>query len=377
MSADLLRDADTMLRTSTNAAVILTSKDGGGGGSDGGEMTAKPVSLKRKESAGGDTRRTVSLQPRKKIMLKQPEKVETIKKPVSLTQKESVTTNTKRSSVDTQNNSNNNILLLSRSDTDIGGDNVKKSVLFNSVSKSVILSHNSTVRKDNIKLQQANTTPKLNISPKPAVTPSPSQHIVDIDHVTVKTENISSEPINLSLKSSIPDNPVFETNTPRQTFSSHVSSRSFITPSEKLLSHSVSITPIVKLDSHDTQETPDKDPLALDDEDDESRNAIDDDEDSYLQQFDDAIGGIVEVKLECPNYEDESKMSYSCPKCNRSYATKHLCELHMKKDHFYSTKKKEKCDICGVRFINLRAHKEKYHYFVDVDKCNLCGKVRY
>jgi hypothetical protein len=28
-----------------------------------------------------------------------------------------------------------------------------------------------------------------------------------------------------------------------------------------------------------------------------------------------------------------------------------------------------------VRFINVRAHKEKYHFFVDVDKCSLCGKV--
>jgi hypothetical protein len=28
-----------------------------------------------------------------------------------------------------------------------------------------------------------------------------------------------------------------------------------------------------------------------------------------------------------------------------------------------------------VRFINVQAHKEKYHFFVDVDKCNLCGKV--
>ena len=42
MSADLLRDADTMLRTSTNAAVILTSKDGGGGGSDGGVLQKVP-----------------------------------------------------------------------------------------------------------------------------------------------------------------------------------------------------------------------------------------------------------------------------------------------------------------------------------------------
>ena len=36
----------------------------------------------------------------------------------------------------------------------------------------------------------------------------------------------------------------------------------------------------------------------------------------------------------------------------------------------------DRCDICGVRFINVRAHKEKYHFFVDVDKCHLCGKVR-
>ena len=46
----------------------------------------------------------------------------------------------------------------------------------------------------------------------------------------------------------------------------------------------------------------------------------------------------------------------------------------MKKAHNVA-KFKEKCEICGVRFINLQAHKEKYHYFVDVDKCSLCGKV--
>ena len=28
-----------------------------------------------------------------------------------------------------------------------------------------------------------------------------------------------------------------------------------------------------------------------------------------------------------------------------------------------------------MRFINVRAHKEKYHFFVDVDTCSLCGKV--
>jgi len=52
-----------------------------------------------------------------------------------------------------------------------------------------------------------------------------------------------------------------------------------------------------------------------------------------------------------------------------------MCDLHMRKAHNMS-KCKERCDICGVRFINVRAHKEKYHFFVDVDKCSLCGKVK-
>ena len=51
-----------------------------------------------------------------------------------------------------------------------------------------------------------------------------------------------------------------------------------------------------------------------------------------------------------------------------------MCDLHMKKAHNLA---KFKGGICGVRFINLQAHKEKYHYFVDVDKCSLCGKVRF
>ena len=85
---------------------------------------------------------------------------------------------------------------------------------------------------------------------------------------------------------------------------------------------------------------------------------------------------MVQVKLECEEGESkkQTKLSYSCPKCNRSYSKKSLCEIHMKKVHF-SLRSKEKCNICGVRFINLQAHKEKYHYFVDVDKCHLCGKV--
>ena len=138
-----------------------------------------------------------------------------------------------------------------------------------------------------------------------------------------------------------------------------------MTQAEKMLSHSVSITPIVRIDDQDNDE--DKDPLALEDGD--ARLDIDDDEDSYLQNI---SRGIVEVKLES-NVQDD-RVSFSCPKCNRSYAEKHLCELHMRTVHFAS-KTKEKCDICGVRFINLKAHKEKYHFFLDVDKCNLCGKV--
>ena len=71
-----------------------------------------------------------------------------------------------------------------------------------------------------------------------------------------------------------------------------------------------------------------------------------------------------------------AKKTFTCPKCPRTYAKKQLCDLHMKKAHNLA-KFKERCEICGVRFINLQAHKEKYHYFVDVDKCSLCGKVRF
>ena len=47
--------------------------------------------------------------------------------------------------------------------------------------------------------------------------------------------------------------------------------------------------------------------------------------------------------------------------------------VHMKKAHNRS--QYERCDICGVRFINVKAHKEKYHFLVDRDKCSLCGKI--
>ena len=138
---------------------------------------------------------------------------------------------------------------------------------------------------------------------------------------------------------------------------------------------------------------------------------IDDDEESYLQKIGEDMANLVQVKLECSLDEKDSivldeeeisfssnktscktcqseidvslyvehirscvKKTFTCPKCPRTYAKKQLCDLHMKKAHNLA-KFKERCEICGVRFINLQAHKEKYHYFVDVDKCGLCGKV--
>ena len=50
----------------------------------------------------------------------------------------------------------------------------------------------------------------------------------------------------------------------------------------------------------------------------------------------------------------------------------------MREDHMKKAPNKsqyERCDICGVRFINVKAHKEKYHFLVDRDKCSLCGKI--
>ena len=141
----------------------------------------------------------------------------------------------------------------------------------------------------------------------------------------------------------------------------------------------LSIIPVIKIsDSPDLTET---ETITKDSDDDglENREDIDDDEESFLQRIGEEIGDLVQVKLECEadgdsNQHLNKKLSFSCPKCSRTYSKKSLCELHMKKVHF-GLRSKEKCNLCGVRFINLQAHKEKYHYFVDVDKCHLCGKV--
>ena len=324
-----------MLKHSNNSPVVLKNKDLGGLPPNR-KASSKPISLKRKDVMfeNSDMKRKGSVIARN----------DEDKSPMT----------------HDKDRSNNNILLLSRSDTPLNHNNqVNNSVILNTVSKSVFLCQNQ--HNFTNKCQQPKTSTQ-----GPVIVESNS-------FIDCAPETSISEPINLSMKSkdilSLTGTPGYTKQdkiiSPRQTFSSRKSPNSFMTQAEKMLSHSVSITPIVRIDDQDNDE--DKDPLALEDGD--ARLDIDDDEDSYLQNI---SRGIVEVKLES-NVQDD-RVSFSCPKCNRSYAEKHLCELHMRTVH-YASKTKEKCDICGVRFINLKAHKEKYHFFLDVDKCNLCGKV--
>merc|ERR1712066_748850 len=104
----------------------------------------------------------------------------------------------------------------------------------------------------------------------------------------------------------------------------------------------LSIIPVINLVDNPevTEVTEEKDPLAigLDEETNESREDIDDDEDSFLQKMGEEIGDLVQVKLECETEHVDSqsqkarkRLSYSCPKCSRSYSKKSLCEIHMKK----------------------------------------------
>jgi len=141
-----------------------------------------------------------------------------------------------------------------------------------------------------------------------------------------------------------------------------------------------------------------EDPLANDDD-------IDDDEDAYLQNVQDP-STVVQVDLRSP--DDAEKIptcefkKRTCPKCSKTFTSdkikshiryckrsdwvkRHRCsqcgkdfatleclENHVKMAHL---KQKERCNICFVRFLNLQAHKDKYHNLKDVDTCNLCGKV--
>ena len=320
-----MRDTDLMLGASksSGASVVLTNKDLAGG-SAGLIGNTSSVSLKRKKvilEKSGETKRKSCLSAR--------------------------TNETPPSS--------NSILLLARSDLEpLNNPAVKNSIILNTtVSKSVFLCQNQH-NFNNRKGQQ------LKSSSPPAAAQGPVRSNSLVDYCDQET---SVEPMNLSMKSidivsSVLKDEKKNIISPRQTFSSRKSPNSFMTPTEKMLSHSVSITPIVRIEDNEEEE----DPLALED------RVIDDDEDTYLQSI---SRDIVEVKLE--SKEEDERVAFSCTKCNRSYAEKRLCELHMRTVHYAS--KKEKCDICGVRFINLKAHKEKYHFFVDVDKCNLCGKV--
>lgn len=61
-----------------------------------------------------------------------------------------------------------------------------------------------------------------------------------------------------------------------------------------------------------------------------------------------------------------------CPFCQRSFSSDYQTIRHIENTH---QKLKAKCNICGVRFINLRAHQEKYHTMKNVGKCKLCNKV--
>lgn len=210
---------------------------------------------------------------------------------------------------------NNNIMLLARSDGEMENSFTRNSVLFSTVKKEVLLS-----RVDGDKVDNIDRSKESNIS----------------------DSNTTDEPINLSMKPTekyIPRNP-------RSTFSSNKGPKNFLTPSDYQLHHRVSITPIIRID--DEPEVS-KDPLE-----------VDDDEDAYLSS------STITTKI-------SRRINVMCRFCDKSYSTQYLCDLHMKSKH--GGHKKETCDVCGVKFVNVRAHKEKYHLFVDVDKCHLCGKV--
>ncbi|XP_023324398.1 uncharacterized protein LOC111698318 isoform X2 [Eurytemora carolleeae] len=63
---------------------------------------------------------------------------------------------------------------------------------------------------------------------------------------------------------------------------------------------------------------------------------------------------------------------YPCPYCGKGYNMGHHTERHIETVH---CKTKQKCKLCGVRFMNLKAHQEKYHTLKNVDTCEMCGKV--
>ena len=214
---------------------------------------------------------------------------------------------------------NNNIMLLARNDGEMENSFTRNSVLFSTVKKEVLLS-----RVDADKGDSMDSSPEFKIPNIP-----------------------SDEPINLSLKPTNKDIPI----NPRPTFSSDNSSKKFLTPSDYKLSHQVSITPIIRID--DEPDGASKDPLE-----------VDDDEEAFLSN----PTGKVKAKI-----SRRDNLIHMCSFCGKSYSTQYLCNLHMKSKH--AGNRKETCAVCGVKFVNVKAHKEKYHLLLDVDTCNLCGKV--
>ena len=313
---------------------------------------------------------------------------------------------------------NNNILLLSRSEMERSS---LRPAVINTISKSVILPPNNKISQSGLtRRREATSASGLTKSRKlsvravrlenkmrsPVSLPSlPSLHSEDKNQILSRAavqlgrkteepreEEPPLEPINLSLKprDSEPqaqgrpgDNKIFLKIVDEKKLKynpGEEEDRSQVVVGRRKVEE-LSIIPVIKLsDSPDFTET---ETVTKDSDDDglENREDIDDDEESFLQRIGEEIGDLVQVKLECEaeaggdsQQLKNRKLSFSCPKCSRTYSKKSLCELHMKKAHF-GLRSKEKCNICGVRFINLQAHKEKYHYFVDVDKCHLCGKV--
>merc|ERR1712218_206905 len=140
-------------------------------------------------------------------------------------------------------------------------------------------------------------------------------------------------------------------------------------------------------------EEPDVDPLQFD----TMEDGIDDDEDAYLLSVKGKIKqqnrkeekfnkGFEPGERRCqkcaknfPSDKIKSHIRYckqdgrhKCDRCAKEFASTDSLNNHVKMSHL---KQKERCDICFVRFLNLQAHKDKYHNFKDVDTCNLCGKV--
>jgi len=74
----------------------------------------------------------------------------------------------------------------------------------------------------------------------------------------------------------------------------------------------------------------------------------------------------------CHQLDTNINNEYVCPYCPHSFSVSYLVEAHVESTHYNC---KEKCPICGVRFMKLKSHIERVHTMKNVNKCKLCGKV--